>query len=367
MEFRTVRTAEEQQQAINLSKKIFKDNMDKQFTSLFSEENWNHMFIALDNNKIVSLLNYYPSKVQIGPTILKLASVGSVCTDEQYRGQKIASTLLSLAEKQMIIESIDLIVISGWGGIYSAFGATLAGNVYEYNIQKDLLKMNEDIQVVPYQEEDYPSMVDIQKQESVRFIREVQEFKRLLQAQTYQDEFATYPIFMVKNNENIVGYFIGILATEGDEIGIKEFAGNREFLFHGLYQLTSLTQRDKVHFAVDCKDDFVHYLEKYENKKIHQHASFKIINELPLLRKLSVYIRELFPQTSFCYILEENHVKLMIENEELKIKRGEELIRFVFGHPDYPKFDLSDKTLLNNLVSKVFPVPFVWTNNINYQ
>jgi hypothetical protein len=70
----------ERQSAIALARSVFKPNMGEQFLSLFSERNLAHMFVAVENGEVVSMVNYYPATVKIYMSDVTTASVGAVCT-----------------------------------------------------------------------------------------------------------------------------------------------------------------------------------------------------------------------------------------------------------------------------------------------
>lgn len=367
MEFRTVLTKTEQLQAIELSKSIFKENMGEQFTLLFSESNWIHMFIAIDQSQIVSLVNYYPSLIKIGPSIVKAASVGSVCTKIEYRGQKLASNLLRLAEHKMKEEEIDLVIISGAGGIYSDFGASLAGNVYEYCLDKIQFPVNENLKIKLYNSDYFNDLVEIQNQENIRYIRNKDEFNQLLASQTYPDTFATYPVYMIENNNKSLAYVVGYLPTEGNEFGIKEFAGDRNAILQSLHLIADCHHRDKIHFAADIHDSINQKLIGLSKNKIHQHASFKIINFVIFMEKMKPYFDFIYPNNGiqFKYI---NYKAAFIHDEEIfTVDSGLLLSQIILGYDQQINLKLEKCPNIKKFFDKVMPIPFVWTNNLNYQ
>lgn len=367
MELRTVKSKSEQIQAIELSKSIFKENMAEQFTSLFGEANWGHMFIAIDVNQIVSLVNYYSSIVHIGPCQINVASIGSVCTKAEYRGQKLATKLLLLAEKQMKQENIDLVIISGAGGIYTDFGSSLAGNVFEYCINQEKLIDKDSVHVVKYEQNKLLNLISIQKKETVRYHRTEEEFSRLLSAQTFPDTFATYPIYLLEKDNTTLAYIVGIIPVEGDEFGIKEFAGDRRTIVDSFRTLVKLHQRDKIHFAADDHDPINQFLSQYERKLIHQHASFKIIDFCDLMEKLKPYFESIVPNFGMEFQLIDNTAVFRINHEIYEVHSSELLSKIILGFDQPVLLQLDNQPNIKEFFNQVFPIPFVWTNNINYQ
>lgn len=367
MEFRTVLSKTDQIEAIELSKSIFKPNMAEQFTLLFSESNWHHMFIAIDEGKIVSLVNYYPSYIQIGNCTIKVASIGSVCTKAEYRGQKLASRLLILAENQMKKEAIDLAIISGGGGIYTEFGSALAGNVNEYLLDEPSFDDSDAIKIDLFDKSYLEAMISIQNHESVRFIRNQNEFEQLLLSQTYPDSFATYPIHVIKKHHQTLGYVVGILPTEGDEFGIKEFAGDRNAIIESFKLLLSFHKRSKIHFACDVHDEINDLLHNQSFKRIHQHASFKIIDFCALMKKLSPYFDTIYPNHGILFDFKDNHAVFISNDEVYTVESSILLSQLILGFDQPLNLQLDNCSNISQFFNKVFPIPFTWTNNINYQ
>ncbi len=367
MEFRTVLTKAEQAEAVELSKSIFKDNMGEQFTLLFSESNWKHMFIAIDKAQIVSLVNYYPTFIKIGPSIVKAASVGSVCTKKEYRGQKLASNLLKLAEQKMKEESIDLVIISGAGGLYADFGASLAGNVYEYYLDKTQFPVNENLNITLYNNYFFNILADIQNQENVRYIRNSEEFNQLLTSQTFPDTFANYPIYLIEDKNKPVAYIVGYLPTEGNEFGIKEFAGNRDAIVQSLRLLANRHHRDMIHFAADIHDSINQILSGLNRKVIHQHASFKILDFVNIMDKLKPYFDSVYPNNGIKYGFINNKATFIHDDEIYTVDSSHQLSQILLGFDQPLNLKLETSPSIKVFFDKVFPIPFVWTNNLNYQ
>jgi len=367
MKFRTVLTNKEQLSAIELSKSVFKENMAEQFTLLFDETNWNHMFIAIDESEIVSLVNYYPSFVRIGECLIKIASIGSVCTKPDFRGQKLATRLLKLAEQQMLKEDIDLVVISGSGGLYTDFGASLAGNVYEYCIENAQLLDSEDIKIVLYDKSKLDDLVLIQNQEDIRYLRSRSEFDVLLTAQTYPDTFASYPIYLVEKENQSVAYIVGFLPIEGQEFGIKEFAGDRNSIVKAFKLLTKIHHRDKIHFAADGHDSINDLINHQNRKLIHQYASFRIMDFVDFMNKLKPYFDLVYPNNEVAFQYINQKPTFSLKNEKFILDSSNLLSQLILGYNQPLDINIDNYPNIKRFFEKVFPIPFVWTNNLNYQ
>ncbi len=367
MIFKNVENLIERNQAVDLAKAVFKPNMEEQFPLLFGESNWNHMFIAIEEGIVVSMVNYYPSKILIHGAQIHVASVGAVCTHPGFRNRKLASSLLKLAENQMQVEGVQIMIISGSGGIYSNIGASLAGNVYEYMLDSSNFIDTDDFELKTNTTECFDCLKSIYELEKVRFLRSDYEFKKMLKGQTYPDSFATYPIYMIKGKKQAEAYVIGVLPIEGDEFGLKEFGGNRKAIIACFNKMIKKHQRLKIHFAADINDPIIPLLHDFYPKKIHQHASFKIINFISLMQSLKPYFTQRAPDTSIEFNSNENEVIFKAGREIYVVSNPQLLSQLVLGFDQEVNFNLDGVPTIKSFIEAVFPIPFVWTHNLNYQ
>lgn len=366
MELRSCRP-EERLDAIRLSKSVFKDNMAEQFLSLFAPENVERMLVAVDGGKVVSMVNYYPGPVRIGPATIRVASIGSVCTDPAYRGQGLAARLLRLAEKKMLEEGIHVVVISGGGGIYSAFGSEQAGDMREATVPAARLPLDPRISIRPYAPADFNAIRRMHASDAVRFVRGAREFHRLMRGQTYPDSYADYPIRMIEKDGEVAAYAILVLDKGNDEVGIKEMAGDRAALAAAFPLFLREFGRARIHFAAAPDDPVLAVAERDDVKPIHQFASLKIVDFPGFMTALSPYLRAVLGKASAALSFAEPDGAATISGwgETLVVADPRELVKIVFGCAGaYPS---GASGPLGEALARIFPVPFPWTHTINYQ
>jgi predicted N-acetyltransferase YhbS len=366
MEFRSC-TAADRLAAIALSRSVFKPNMGEQFPALFGENNMNHMFLAVDHDRVVSMVNYYPATVLIHGARISTGSIGSVCTHPDYRGKKIASRLLAMAGDQMRAEGISLMIISGHGNLYSAYGADYAGNVTEWFVPRGMIPVNPEIVLAPFHEADWPTMIRVYETEPVRFLRQPTEFQTLFRGQTFPDEHKTYPTEWVLRNGKAVAYAILDLSDDpgDDTLGIKEYAGDRMALSEAFDKLLEKYGRKRMHFAVDPHDPLQKIVAGGESRSIHQYASLKIMDFPALMDQLKPYWAHVVPEMANSLRYEEilGTFRFLCGDELLDFSDEVALTRFVFGFPGQSE----PESALGKRLGRVFPIPFPWTHNLNYQ
>lgn len=364
MEYRTCRI-EDIPSAIALSKSIFKENMAEQFLRLFAKENKDRMFIAADDEGTVkSMLCYYPSTVRLGGAMIRVGCIGSVCTNAQYRGKGLASTLLKNAYRKMEEERICVSVISGGGGIYEASGATLTGAMMECRASEG--RQDEAVSIRSITERDFSWMTAMNQAETVRFDRDESEFKDLFLGQTYPDTFATYPAWAILRDDQPVAYAIGVLEQGKDELGLKEYAGERAALVAAFPKLLSSTNRANLHFAAVPGDEVLNFANVLASP-MTQHASLRLNDPKGFFEALTPLAKQAgIEDYGDCVVSShEGGWKLVWRKLELRFADLHELNRFVFGAwtPSTKRGSLR----LQSEFAKFLPVRFPWTHNLNYQ
>ncbi len=361
-------TLNERKKAIQLSKSIFKDNMEEQFLCLFGEENIDHMFLCLDDELVVSMVNYYPSVVTHPLFSLRVASIGSVCTLDSYRGQAIASKLLEQAQNKMLEERIRLAIISGDGGLYTRFGSKIVGNVHAYKVTRKNFNIPSDIQVIPFKLHHLNEMFNLYQHEPLRFLRTKTEFELLFKGQTTSDTFATYPTFLSEKNGVITSYVILNQDIDKKTLIVKEFAGERQDILDLLQNLLVSLKKLSVMILIDPTDSMKEYLVSLKPKPTSLHASLKIVDFLGFIQDLNPYMNDkcrVEELTNLSFYQEENRYFIQYKDETLDLSIYE-LNQLVFGPSDDIIKKINSRNM-KNTIQKLFPIPFVWVNNLNYQ
>jgi len=345
-------------QAIELAKSIFKENMAEQFVRLYSVDNRNHIFIAKnESGEICSLLCYYPSQVEINGVQLSVGSVGSVCTKMEYRGQKLASTLLDMAYHQMRIEHISVALISGAGGIYEASGAIKAGYIQRYHLSKrDLPELTSELTIRLATKNDWIQMYHIHQKEKVRFLRNKDEFVDLYTSQTYPDLYQTYPVYVVEKKGQTTGYLVTCNNPSNSNLDVREYVGERRDLLDAFGAIITREGKEGLSLSVPILDEFCDLLKHFPYQIIDQEASLKIVNPQLLWQQ----VKPLFPSQFEFVVEKETNYKVILNSKTIITFENPILFtRFIFG-------PISMDSIPENIQGLV-PTPFPWSHGLNYQ
>jgi predicted acetyltransferase len=345
---------------VQLSIDTFKPNMKEQFRLLFSKQNIKHMMIAKDQDQVVSEVNYYPSTIIIPHAKIKVASIGSVCTNQRYRGQGIASRLLVMAEEQMVKEQVSLAIISGDLGIYERFGARDVGHMHHYKISLDLSQLHSEYQLKVYEPADLELMFKLYSKENIRYHRSRYEFEELFLGQTYPDSYCKYPVYLILDHNLPVAYVILSVYVEDDLMKIKEFAGDRKALVQVLQHLLHVHQKTKMTFVVPPQDPIQGDIKDIKYTEITQRATLKITHLGHFFKSIIHYIHGQYPHV---HIIESSQtdITLSIEGHHIVLNQ-EEALTMVFNG----KTRLRNRQVLS-FVKSCFPLPMPWSHNLNYQ
>lgn len=346
-------TKEESQEIIRLATKVFKPNMGKQFIRLFSPDNHEHQMVAEDQGNIVAAVNYYHTHVDTSIGSLSVGSIGAVCTEETYRGQGISSTLLNLAETKMMEEGVDFCIISGDGPLYQRFGARDVGAMSRYIIKDH--DLNQDTVVKEFKEN--PQLLyPIYQKEKIKYQRSIDEFYDLLIAQTYPDNYQSYPVHVIYDQEQIVSYIILVNHPRAKLLSVKEYAGDRLAIVKSLSYLMKKYKKEGIELITSIHDPIQTWMNQDE-ERITQHATIKIIHEASFFSKIHLYC-------------EVNQVPMRIEKKEQSYVVHYDKIAYAMDRDQLLMFIFSGKTphgFPENFKSNVFPIELPWSHNLNYQ
>lgn len=222
------------------------ETMREQFPLLFSEENVEHLWVAVEGNRVVSHVGIYTAQGMIAGVPVQISSIGSVATDWEYRNKGLSTQLLQKAFNKLREEGTDLILVSGDRGLYFHNGCYRVGKMARFvlndqgNLKKDhgtfILQRVDENGVL--KTEVAEKLIEIESQESTRFIRSVKDLQTLYEAAGYCRIFPwKQEAYWVKCEDKVVAYFIAGIDTRKAEQAIAhviEFHGDRQALSQGL-------------------------------------------------------------------------------------------------------------------------------------
>ena len=167
-------------EAINLANRVFRKDggdMGKDYPALFSPENAQNVLCIEEDGKIVSIFGLLFKDVQIFSARIKTSLVGSVCTDEQYRGRGYSTTLMNEAGKISKEKGASLMLISGDNSVYRKFGAVDAGIYHAHFVDGE----NSNVEYHEATLDDLDNLMIFHAKDPVRFVRDRKTFKTMVE------------------------------------------------------------------------------------------------------------------------------------------------------------------------------------------
>jgi ribosomal protein S18 acetylase RimI-like enzyme len=355
--------------------------MEKKFPLFLCEDNLENIRVIFHNGRPVSVAGYYPSKLSIEGCEVRIASVGSVCTDVEYRGQGLASKIMDDLEAEVKKRSIGLLLISGTRSLYLRRNCAFVGGFMKCDISKmsiPLPPLPSNAEVIDYDPQFFNQVVHLYNREPVRFVRTCIEFRALLQASLIADYDCAYRMYVIKRAARIESYFLLRIFHKHEAWGeVVEYAGERSLVAAALNRLLTLGGLNRIRILVPVGDPLVLHLRDSQARlqNYNQLGTVKIIDYSHLLKDLVPYFSQYTqPESLHSRLLNKKNGLFSFADHDglLKMESAEVMVQLIFGFPgnkQLPKY-LRDQVRQHpgskEFIHNVFPVPLPWTGNMNY-
>lgn len=354
-----------------------KPTMGDEFPLLLCRDNLDNMRVIVDDGKPVSDINYYETNIHIEGSAIKAASIGAVCTHPEYRGRNLASSILDDVESRLKKDGTDVMLVSGYRGLYLRRGCTIVGG-FRCSTLKNFENSCFNGELVEYEKKYLPVMARIYNQESTRFKRSLYEFENILRGSTVNWSNYSYKVYLIKINGIFTSYII--LQNWNGETrtgNLVEYAGDRKDICSALKSAAEISKLSEL-TVYASKYDLINSLlggMGAEVKDCHQLGTVKIINFASLMNKLGPYFAQYLPRDineSLSFSEDKDTYTINILGEELKIEGQNDLNHLIFGDCDEGKMGdeliktINSKPHIKQFIDSVFPLPFPWAANLNY-
>jgi GNAT superfamily N-acetyltransferase len=172
--------------AVRLSNSVFypddRIDMGAAFPTLFCPGNSANLRVMRDKGRFVSLVGFTVRDICIQGTIIRAALIGSVCTDNAYRGQGIAGLLMEDAIACARSQDAVLMLVSGDGPLYRRLGCVNAGLFMRMMVDRHAGRLPAiSCAVTEWTPGDLAALQALHHAESVRFLRDAGEMRILLE------------------------------------------------------------------------------------------------------------------------------------------------------------------------------------------
>jgi predicted N-acetyltransferase YhbS len=378
--FRSARP-EEIETLVALSDRTFRKpgqtSMGAAYSMLFAETNADNLLVAEEDGNLVTLVGLLPAKLSVAGCTISAVSMGSVCTDADYRGQNFADTLVKQSIAKCSEEGVHLLLVSGSRSLYLRNDCLEVGAIKRFSIRcaeqlEGLNVPSHDHAVIrPFEaERDLSPMLKLMQSEQVYYHRTAEELKQLINnaAVISNDKGEQSVLISCDENGEPIGYLVfGILKKEeGAVIEVVEFAGSDEAVIGLLGEVWASHSPQRIHITVT--NDRPALAEKLAAigssfKEIPIQGTIRMINFSGLWNSLQSYMERQLGKDKWSELsLTEtgNAYRIHFREESFTVDhRG--ATRLVFNGPQ-----LAVNGPLKAALSELFPLPFVYTKNLNY-
>ena len=373
---------EEYESVISLINRIFREDrgfaptMHLEYPLLLCHENMDNMRIIREDGRPVSTVSYYTSDIIMEGASWKAASVGSVCTHPDYRGRNYATLLMDDVEARMKANGVEIMLVSGDRELYKRRGCTSVGGFYRAELQP--VPVRDEIALAELNPSNMDRAARLYNREPVRFQRSYDQFVRLQRSvAAHRNCFDCRPCLVMRRGK-AVAYIVAKIVVGANTALIREFAGDRRAVLNGIYKLMEqqglgqctlvFPQRDLIGLLLDG--------DGVALKPQDQQGTVKIMDFVSLMNGLRPYMKQYLPDKTvdgLSFLEEGGKYSIALEDETVAIDNRDLLGQLIFGRKgqdslvdSFCQKELVDKLKIKSVLYTVFPVPFPWTENLNY-
>lgn len=375
-------TDKELQSVIDLTNWIFRTEngfeptMHLEYPLLLGPQNMDNIRIIIEDGRPVSTVSYLMSNIQIEGVSLCAASVGAVCTHPDYRGRNYATYLMDDVEERILRDGVEVMLVSGNLNLYRRRGCTKVGGFQKADLGP--LDTKDSIGLLELTRDNMEEAARMYHQEPVRYIRSFDQFVTLHESTKYYRSIFDYKSYIVTRYGKAVAYIVARIQVADNAAVIREFAGDRRAVIDGAYKFLAQDGLNKCTLIFPRTDIMGRLLEEdgIQLQAQDQQGTIKIMNYPSLMNSLKPYMRQYLPGEildALIFTERDGKYYISLEDETLLIDNRDSLGQLIFGSTvqggeEYSllQAELADMPKLKDVIDTIFPVPFPWTQNLNY-
>ncbi|WP_336786186.1 GNAT family N-acetyltransferase [Paenibacillus sp. MMO-177] len=366
-------TGAEMQEAIRLSDATFRDgnqtSMGQLFPFLFSEAALHLSYGAFEEDgKLVSFMGVVLWTIRIGEAALRVASLGSVCTEPSARGKGYASLLLEQVQSFTRDAGASLLLVSGDRSLYTRAGCALFGRISKYRM--DALHAESFMggseakgEIREMRPDDLFALQEAAETREVRYQVGVNELGTLLKAEAMAGVMRMNQRVLVEGTKGIGTSFavIGVTSETQPKGTVLEYAGDSDKVVRLFAEAVNRFGLQSLEIPIPWHEKDIHErLSAIPSTEDGQPGTVKILSGEALMDQLSPWLEKRGDVSGLRLNRMEN------SGWELSDSTGrpsvtlndEELIRLLFDRIG------TDAVLLPaeaQAYRELFPIPFPYT------
>ena len=306
------------------------DVMEKDYCHTYRPNDANYTAmnkIIKDGNRIIANIGISPLDVIVEDVELKVAGIGGVAVDPEYRGKGLMRDLLKFSIQHMKEAKYDISVLGGDRWRYGNYGWENGGRCYSFSINKSSVKhlKPDRSKIEEFSEDKIREIIKMHDGEVMRVSREEEDYRLMFKR-------ANRKTFLAVRDGDVVAY---LTLTVGK--AVVEFGGD----YRGLSDLLLFCINDLGIQELTVESPFT----INENTKLLFKASTSWVIKTPCMVKI-INLRSLM---SKCLPLINKRYRLSGDkiNQKLVLKSSDsgESVTLIYGE----NVELSDEAVSNRL------------------
>ena len=345
-----------------------------------SKDNIVNLDVVLDDAHSISHVGIKERELIIYGCKTIVGCIGGVATKSDYRQKGLATRLMNRSIQQINHDQGDIMLVSGDRDLYRRQRCFPAAPMYRIRVTRSDAEGfdGSNIRLVPYNQEYLLHAISIHQKEPVRFHRDMQEFRVMLERRTPAPFWTRTEVFMLIDGDDVLGHIV-IQEPRDDRRGkgsvraIAEYAGVRSAIAGSIKLLFNRYKMEELlFFAPEHESEFLHILHQmgiYGEKRNLGGHTFRIINLPRLMDRFTPYIEERIGRDSarsLSFARESGKFTITYKQECLELD-DESLVALIFGTSHGIEGEVISRSgEMGELLQALFPLPFLWPGLNSY-
>jgi len=245
-------TAAERPALLELVGRVFRPEMRDEYAPLYADANLENCRAIFDGARPASFIAYRVFEAKLVSARVRLACLGSVVTDEAYRGRGLASQVYADCEARMVAAGVHGLLISGARSLYTRQGARRVGRWAHFRVSPEKAGEIADgaLEVAPAWD-GVEALAALNSAEPAAWVRSVGEWRDALATKVCENHPATP--YLVKRGGKPAAYLV-VHETRKGENRVTEWAGDRRLVAGALSSIAKQQPVDVFHLKVPEHD-----------------------------------------------------------------------------------------------------------------
>ena len=328
--------------------------MFAEFPHLLSDDNIRNTYYAEVEGNAVSQASIFKTECYLNGPRLKVASLGSVSTLEDYRHMEYSTAVIKKIIDDLTKEAFPIMLVSGEIDLYKKLDCVKTGHIFKAKIKDDRIKGDLSIQVVDrrtrlQRSADYWQLYS---REPFRYIRTKKLMRCLLDSLWFKRRKYVMELLEARYRGNLQAYLVAYKKVDSNFCTIMEYAGSRNAVMTVAQKANGIFGADTTEICIHPNDITLRSI--VETNDIHlkseeSQGTLRILNANALVNQLEPWFIENFGSTATINANPDGSYIFKVRKKEFHAENSGDLTKIIFGG-----------------MKKSLNVPLMFTNDLNY-